>query len=406
MVDPKIFLLSDAVVTLLLAVIFFSMRLMDRRIKGTLWGGVSFIALAVLFTTTELRAKSLDIGIEAVAWMLSFIFGAAMLVGVARKYEKNIPKHFIFALFGLQIGIVTYGAYMNMSHDYWEILGRVPAVILLIGSLLILIQAKANRFIDFAMGLNIILLIALFVYRGVWFADIFSAPLAIDDPSFVTHAILLVVATLITVGLTALTFIISAILGNLSRVRQQSAIDGLSRLLVHSEFKDQAAVLFSEAKNQGLPATIIMADFDHFKHVNDTYGHQAGDEVIAAFGALLNDARADQDIAGRIGGEEFAIVSVGRHSESAQKFAERLRSALQAMNFNFFPANECVTASFGVAERQYDETLESIMARVDRALYEAKQTGRNKVCIADVNQTDNRTRITEKETKGHLRLVG
>jgi diguanylate cyclase (GGDEF)-like protein len=162
----------------------------------------------------------------------------------------------------------------------------------------------------------------------------------------------------------------------------RSETDTLSGLLNRRGFERRADAAMASAIDQRLPVSLVIADIDHFKSVNDTYGHAAGDNVIAAFAAFLGTAASDHHVAGRIGGEEFAIILPGTNLTAARLFAEGARSALAAMPVEGLPEDRRVTASFGVAELLPGEGTSSLMRRADAALYQAKNDGRDCVRIS------------------------
>ncbi|CCG07934.1 GGDEF domain-containing protein [Pararhodospirillum photometricum] len=126
---------------------------------------------------------------------------------------------------------------------------------------------------------------------------------------------------------------------------------------------------------------VIMADIDHFKHVNDRYGHAQGDEVLRAVARCLMSDMRPSDLPVRLGGEEFAIFVVGSSLETLRVMAERLRGAVAELDFGA-PMTQSITASFGVAVRSPGESLARVLERADDALYRAKEGGRNRVCAA------------------------
>jgi len=134
---------------------------------------------------------------------------------------------------------------------------------------------------------------------------------------------------------------------------------------------------FSRFERSGTCLSAIMADLDHFKRVNDTYGHEAGDIVLAAFGAMLRAQTRPTDIVTRFGGEEFVILMPHTNLEQALIAAERIRAALAAARFSPLPG--AITGSFGAAELARGEQADALLRRADLALYEAKQSGRNRV---------------------------
>ncbi|WP_242518461.1 MULTISPECIES: oxygen-binding di-iron domain-containing protein [Thiorhodovibrio] len=124
----------------------------------------------------------------------------------------------------------------------------------------------------------------------------------------------------------------------------------------------------------------VMIDVDHFKRVNDTYGHGAGDQVLQAVAARLNDNSRSTDIAVRYGGEEFIVFVIGQSGAEATGAAERLRTLISSTPIDIGTETALeVTASLGVASRQQKESLDQLIARADEALYRAKEGGRNRV---------------------------
>lgn len=121
---------------------------------------------------------------------------------------------------------------------------------------------------------------------------------------------------------------------------------------------------------------VIMLDIDHFKRINDAHGHQAGDEVLIHLARLISGMIRTQDTFARWGGEEFVILSPNHDLRGMQLFAEKLRVAIESYTFPHAPQ---LTCSFGVSEYKTDETIDSLFNRADKALYSAKEKGRNRV---------------------------
>ena len=128
------------------------------------------------------------------------------------------------------------------------------------------------------------------------------------------------------------------------------------------------------------PFSLIICDIDHFKTVNDTYGHPAGDEVIREFVRRCLDCLRDQDLLGRFGGEEFVALLPGATTDQAARVSERIRSAIERNPIRTDAGSVSVTSSFGLSlVREGDDSLHPAIERADAALYEAKQSGRNQV---------------------------
>ncbi|MER8826311.1 GGDEF domain-containing protein [Mesorhizobium sp. M0938] len=168
----------------------------------------------------------------------------------------------------------------------------------------------------------------------------------------------------------------------LAEATSKSETDTLSRLLNRGGFERHAELAMRDAVRKGIPVALVIADLDHFKSINDSFGHASGDRVIGAFAGFLRDAAADHHVAGRIGGEEFAIILPGTNLAAARLLAEGMRSAFGALPIDCLPADHRCSASFGVAELQPGEGFADLMRRADGALYQAKRGGRDRVRIS------------------------
>lgn len=131
-----------------------------------------------------------------------------------------------------------------------------------------------------------------------------------------------------------------------------------------------------------IPFSIIFLDVDHFKQINDTYGHGAGDEALKTVAATLHSNIRSGDILGRMGGEEFAVALVAASSHSGGMIAEKLRHAIEAVQFIWEGKHVPLTASFGVAEYQGEASLLEVIDKADKAMYRAKEAGRNRVVVS------------------------
>ncbi len=154
--------------------------------------------------------------------------------------------------------------------------------------------------------------------------------------------------------------------------------DPLTQVANRAEFDRMLAAFIDAHQDTGMPCSLIMADIDHFKSVNDTYGHQAGDEAIVSFATLLKSMCRAGDLVARYGGEEFAVLCADCNNAAAATRAEAFRKALSEKQLSEL-GNKSVTASFGVTELQPGDRPETMLRRADRALLQAKDQGRNQV---------------------------
>jgi diguanylate cyclase (GGDEF)-like protein len=163
----------------------------------------------------------------------------------------------------------------------------------------------------------------------------------------------------------------------------RSETDRLSGVLNRRGFEMGVERVLAEGDGAKSTSTMVMADLDHFKRINDTFGHATGDRFIANFARLLQAEANKHWIVGRIGGEEFAIVLDGGLVEG-RAYAERVRSRIEEVSIGLTADNDQFTASFGVAEFQPGESLLDAFHRADGALYAAKAAGRNRVHVAAI----------------------
>ncbi|PBC06848.1 GGDEF domain-containing protein [Mesorhizobium sp. WSM3859] len=182
--------------------------------------------------------------------------------------------------------------------------------------------------------------------------------------------------------LTALSLFTAAALDVMRTLKAETHTDPLSGILNRRGFEERATQLLDQCRKAGFPVALVLADLDHFKALNDRHGHEAGDRVIADFAAKLSSATGARGAAGRIGGEEFAVLLPLSDLGAARLFAEAIRSFYSAGAVDGLPPGTRVTASFGVAARSGSEGLMPLMRRADEALYKAKKNGRDSVRLS------------------------
>ena len=162
----------------------------------------------------------------------------------------------------------------------------------------------------------------------------------------------------------------------LVRLASVDPLTGLHNRRVFFELADEACARCGE----GGTLTAIMLDIDHFKRINDLYGHDVGDQAIAA---VAKAALTDGAVTGRLGGEEFAILLEGHTLAQGAMLAEQLRARMAALRFDTANGPLTLTCSFGVSERKLGDSIDDLLKRADVALYTAKTSGHNRVVTAD-----------------------
>jgi Amt family ammonium transporter len=158
--------------------------------------------------------------------------------------------------------------------------------------------------------------------------------------------------------------------------------DTLTGLSNRRAFKDRSAARLSELARYGGQSSLILLDIDHFKHINDTHGHDVGDEVLVEVAKRLQDIARESDLVARVGGEEITVLLTHGDEKVAAEVAERLRQGLAGQPFRTSAGALTVTASFGIAPFDAALDVEATLKACDLALYRAKTSGRNQVATA------------------------
>lgn len=170
----------------------------------------------------------------------------------------------------------------------------------------------------------------------------------------------------------------------LNRVQELAVRDELTgaynRRFLREYLANQKAIA---DRRRDYPVTLCYVDLDFFKRVNDRFGHSTGDHVLASFSKISHEILREVDCIARIGGEEFVLVLSGTNEHDALVVAERIQTALRALEVSSIEPHYRITASMGITQYRNAEEIETTMDRADRALYEAKHGGRNRLVVAD-----------------------
>jgi diguanylate cyclase (GGDEF)-like protein len=171
-------------------------------------------------------------------------------------------------------------------------------------------------------------------------------------------------------------------------LEQLSITDGLTKLHNHRHFQDQFVREARRARRTGRPLALILIDIDDFKRLNDSLGHAVGDAVLEHAAATMFEVARETDFLARYGGEEFAVLATDTDQEGAAALAEKIRSAIALAELPVLGPEGPVhiTISLGVA--MFDGSGPSTFEAADRALYEAKQSGKDRVCVATCDPAD------------------
>ena len=170
------------------------------------------------------------------------------------------------------------------------------------------------------------------------------------------------------------------------KIQAQATLDSLTELPNRRGFDLLAAQAMHEAQREPKPLTALLLDLDHFKALNDTYGHLAGDQVLIGFARDLQSCLRHSDIVCRWGGEEFIVLLKDTDGETGLMIAEKIRQHVEQQLYAYNDHALRLTVSIGLTTLQPEDTLHTLLSRADHAMYRAKQSGRNRTC-AEMPQT-------------------
>ena len=328
---------------------------------------------------------TLPIGL-ALTKLISNIFftvAACCLSGaIVARYGRQVPRLGICVLAGG--GLASFSWFLLIDPDLtWRIL----AINFAFGGLSLLVAAELRPVRNNGPTENILFVLSLlssinFFVRTLAVVIVHGPFVSYDgfyNSSYWTTALL---SHALLSLLIALSLFTAAALDVMRALKTETHTDPLSGLLNRRGFEERAELLLQRCAAAKFPVALVLADLDHFKALNDLHGHAAGDRVIADFASKLRAATGARGAAGRIGGEEFAVLLPLTDLAAARLFAEAVRALYSAGSVDGLPAGTRVTASFGVAARSGEEALEPLMRRADDALYKAKKNGRDSVRLS------------------------
>ncbi|MBS9722238.1 GGDEF domain-containing protein [Tianweitania sp. BSSL-BM11] len=376
-------LIINMAVAVLVAGAFLFMAAYDNKATAPRWLILSCV-LAFSYVGLEFAVDLLpNAEFLVVATYMSLAFGMACLtVGLARTYNQPVPSLAIVVLLFFALATI-------MIHDGTPKLSllpmffyQLPYALLQVLAASVVMRSQRKRALDYGLLAVVLATSAHFLAKpliALWIGSIGTTPSAYISTSYAIVSQTLSAIFFLAMGLMIIMVMMRDTLGVMM---VKSETDPLSGVLNRRGFEERAAPLLHVYQGSQVPLSMILCDLDHFKSVNDTYGHGTGDLVIAGFARQLTLASAAGQIVGRVGGEEFAIIYPGANLPMARIYAEGLRGSFAALSIPGAPPGRTFTASFGVAELQKGETVHSLMARADTALYLAKTAGRDCVRIA------------------------
>lgn len=360
------------------AVAFAVVAMTNRTSRGAWWIAASYGMGIVDVAFEFLLPGQVNPTPVGIAIFLAFLVALSFaLVGVAFHYRRTPPWVAMAAIWGFTIVAVPAIFAMPYGSTLRLLLYQLPyfAMQALIG---VVIWRSHRR-----QALDVVLILLQAAAAMLYLAKPLIAALvgtASRPQAYMstTYAAISQSAGVVTVIAIALVFLLVMMRDSTAEMIARSETDALSGVLNRRGFEHHAELAFLRRGT----AVLIAADLDHFKAINDNFGHAAGDGVIAHFAAMLVDTAPPNAIVGRIGGEEFAVLLPDALLSDGRLYAETVRATFAAARLPVLGVDRGFTASFGIAQRTSDNSLFELSRRADAALYRAKAGGRNQVRVA------------------------
>jgi diguanylate cyclase (GGDEF)-like protein len=304
-----------------------------------------------------------------------FSFGIfAVVKGIFLRYGRPFPAKTVAGL--LLVAEVVMIAVM-LGHSV--AMGRVVVSFLaapIFGISILAAMTRRTQTLDRLVLASLVMGTVIMAAHPIVTGVTILFPSVIGGYSETVHAFVIYFSvTLLAIPLGAILLFASA-MELFVKLHDKSTIDGLTGIMNRGAFEENATLIVQE----GGIASLIVCDIDHFKRINDTQGHTAGDVVIRTVAGLMQSQCSGAQFAGRVGGEEFCIMLPLANAEMASLFAESLRMQIALTGLK--NGDRAVTVSMGIAALTINEDYKSLFERADAALYQAKNTGRDRVCMA------------------------
>lgn len=392
MTRAQMLLLSLLLMHLLLGVLCVMVSRSERRSAPlALWGKGLLVyaagALVVIFGGILSVAAKQIIGNALIS--LAGVLTAAAIISYTRfRIGYLLPLSAWFAV------VAVIGAnHLLLAQPLYFLDVAMPTIlssILYMGAALLLLRDPPASATSAARFVSLMAVLAVLIWNlrmvAVWFSLGTANDPASADLAFSVFAIgqnLSLVAT--SLGLMWIE------VRRMEADLQRTAVtDGLTGLLNRRGMSSRFEQVLSMARRESEPFSLLLFDLDHFKRVNDEYGHLAGDTVLHETARLLGDGKRNEDVLGRVGGEEFLLLLHDKDARKAREMAERLRKLVSGNVVDTTAGEVTVTVSAGIATFPGDgESWDRLFSAADRRLYLAKQQGRNRVVEADAVEVSN-----------------
>ena len=392
----------------LYVIVLTAMALADKRVVGTRWLAYSVLAESIKMALQVMTGQIPRVLATMVANELNVVAFFAMYMGLRWFMQREPLRSRLWPTVMLVMMVVYCGMFMlHIPYAYQLIAGL--ALVLCGTTVWMLWKQKEERFLlpaQITVGL-LVAHMGLVVYRAVLAMDVYRHPdwrTPLEDPRWAYSMLAIVMLA----NCMLIMYVWFAAAEMYSAVEATAGIDSLTGCLNRRALTRLAGQELARSERTGMPLTVVAIDLDHFKSVNDTFGHAGGDATLCAVVALLQDRLRSVDVVARTGGEEFVLLLPDTDAVSGAKVVEGLRQAIEAMELEYDGRTIRTTMSAGVTQGiPRSDSWTAIMNRADRALYGAKHGGRNCVVVDEqVLKLPRRVIGTQDETREGAQPAG
>jgi diguanylate cyclase (GGDEF)-like protein len=386
---PLFDILTGAILALFF-IVFITVFALNRQLHVAGWVAICFLLGITAQIIDKNRTVLSPYYIDELAMPLYWIAFVAVIAGYASRVREKINAKVVALIFGTGL-IILAATFRNPDYiSFRSIIMECVGGAILLTAMPILAQGRRNLIERILFWYNGAAAAVSFLRALILVFDI--APLGFLTSSDFYEVVFYMTSAITAMAGANIIFIVMGV-DMVSKHQHEARIDPLTGLYNRRGM----AMVVNKAEAGDAPVlgrAVMLFDIDHFKRINDEFGHEAGDAVLAKIGATTAQLMEYHGHVARSGGEEFLMLFSAESSPVALVVAEHLRVAIGLLIHEDLPADRRVTASFGIAFVREGETLKRTVRRSDAALYYAKDHGRNKVCIADGDVLPDEQRAT------------
>lgn len=377
--DGAVFILMvNFAVAISFGAVFVVVAQRSHSRKAAMWMGAGFIVASLSAICEILVPYVGPPRLWALSAFATVLGGMVMLtIGIGDMYRQQVNARVtaVFVSISLFLAFLIYD--LPRGTPLHAFLYQIPFAVVVLAGAFIVIRTRQQTSIDRFLGLLLLATGAHF-FAKAGLAVSFGSGVTASDYVHTNYALISQSITAVLMVAVGLALLAKLVLEIIAVQRTESEIDILSGLLNRRGFDRRVQDIFRNYPSG--PHAVVICDLDHFKAINDTFGHHVGDVVIQAFGERIRLNAPPGSAVGRLGGEEFAIFLPKTEVDAAVQLAQGLR--LSTMSLSGLPPSLTVTASFGTASVSAEHALTEAYHRADQALYKAKNSGRNRVKLA------------------------